>query len=156
MRLSTLLLLPFTTLVLSSPNPRPAPQPVAAPAPTLAARLVDAPNSSPEKRQLSISLFGATAVISNGVICGGLGPLTGCFGQPGTNTVKGTIGTGGGTVTGSGYTLAVSGTTGTFTDASSAASATATNNGAVAPTGGPARAAAAMAAGVGALALGLL
>ena len=111
-----------------------------------------------DKRQLAITLFGATAMLSNGVLCGGIGPLTGCLGDPGaaTNAVNGTIrstsGTVGGTVTGDDFSILfqipIPSTTARTTTTSS-------DNGAAAiVTDGPAKMA--LAAGVGALAMGLL
>ena len=158
MRLSTIFLLPLG-IALASPAPQPVAvaEPDPAPVPTLAARLADsalaANAAEKEKRQLTVSLFGATAILSNGVLCGGIGALTGCLGSPGTNSVNGTIRQTsnriGGTVTGSDFSFLFSIPVPTST------TATATQNGAVpAVTDGPGRVA--LAAGVGALALGLL
>lgn len=155
MRLSTLLLLPVG-LIFASPAalPEAAPQPAAAPLPTLAARLAESAElanvqAEHAKRQLTVSLFGATAIVSNGVICGGIGPLTGCLGSPGTNSINGTIRQTGGTLTGSSFTFLY----GIPTPSTTATTATATDNGAIASEG-PRKIA--LAAGMGALAFGLL
>lgn len=207
MHLSRFILLPLG-LVLASPTPipEPVPQPIAAPNPTPAARLTDSTavaaaaaelkRRNHEKRQLAFTLLGASAYITNGVVCGGIGPITGCLGQPGpavtTNVLGGTIRTSGGSVALIGGTIRTTGAGGlygtigqsgglagtvtqsggvaggTFTNSdfsvmfsipvpttSRTGVASATNNGAVARmTEVPAKAA--LAAGVGAVALGLL
>ena len=163
MRLSTILLLPIS-LVLAIPAAEPvaAAEPAAAPMPTLAARLADsalaANIAEKEKRQLAITLFGATAMLSNGVICGGIGPLTGCLGTPGTasgdaiNSVNGTIRPSGGTVTGDDFSILFQIPTPTGTQRTTT---TSSDNGAAAiATDVSGRLA--LAAGVGAVALGLL
>ncbi|KIW01095.1 uncharacterized protein PV09_07382 [Verruconis gallopava] len=164
MRLSAALVLFLpASLVLASPNPRPGPaahaEPAAAPAPTPPAQLADAEVAlmrrragHADKRQLTVSLFGATAILSNGVLCGGIGILTGCLGTPGTNSVGGTVAASGATVTGSGFTIAASAPS-TSSDSSTSSSSSSSGD-AVLVTAAPARAA--LAAGVGAIALRLL
>jgi hypothetical protein len=153
MRLSTILLLPLG-IALASPAPAPVAiaEPEAAPIPTLAARLADSALAANEKakRQLTVTLLGATAILSNGVLCGGIGPLTGCLGTPGTNVVNGTIRQTsnriGGTVTGDDFSFL-------FSIPVPSTTPTATQNVARATEGSRK---VALAAGVGALALGLL
>lgn len=155
MRFSSLFLLPLG-LVLASPAPAPAPTPRAA----------------LERRQGTVAIMGATAVISNGVICGGLPGITGCLGQPAPNTNTATIVRLSGVSRSSARGLVVSSPTGSGRVAgtvtgddfsvlfniptsfsSTATVATATENGGAWVTGRPA---AAVAAGVGALVAGLL